>query len=91
MTQWRTQIWVWQESNRNDVDVTRQRMGLLNGLSMTRAEYKILSHKKEKYMEDALRMKEELQREEGEEEGEEADPDAGNAPAARCASCWCCC
>jgi hypothetical protein len=60
----------------------RQRMGLLNSLDLTNAEYKKLSSQREVYMEEALRLKEEMERkskaDDDEEEDEEDEDDEGN-------------
>lgn len=54
---------------------TRQTMGLLDGLLLCKSEFKELSHRREKYMEDALRLKEEMEREKLKDEDDEDDED----------------
>ena len=66
--------WSWQIVRSDDWAV-RQQMGLLKSLSLTREEYKKLTQKREMYMEDALQMKEEMEREKIKEEGEDDDDD----------------
>jgi hypothetical protein len=82
--------WPWQLAEKDtfiagkdsDVKPKRQRMGLLNSLDLTNAEYKVLSSQRELYMEEALRLKEEMERkskaDDDEEEDEEDEDDEGN-------------
>lgn len=62
--------WPWQRQP-TDNEEARRRMGLLKSLSITRAEYKKLVQRREHYMEDALRIKEEMEREKTKEEGDD--------------------
>jgi Bromodomain len=50
-------------------------VGLLNCLSLSQAEFKKLSNKRELYMEDALVLKEEMERQKLKEAGDEEDDD----------------
>lgn len=60
--------------------LTRQRMGLLNSLRLTKVDYKKLDHKREQYMDDALRLKEEMERQklkEDDDDDDDEDEDEG--------------
>jgi len=73
--------WPWQVDQSHH-EIARQQMGLLKALSLTPQDYNKLKHKRELYMEDALRMKEEMEREksaEGEDEEEYDDDDEEEA------------
>ena len=82
-------VWPWTDLTRRSSDPGRGQMGLLNTLVMTQSGYKFLNHTREKYMEDALRLKEELEREkrkeeedEDEDDDDDDDDDDGNAVSA---------
>jgi len=53
----------------------RYEIGLLDSLSLTNSDFKTLSQKRELYMEDALKLKEEMERQKLKEEGEDVDDD----------------
>ena len=57
------------------VSSNRQRMGLLNTLSLTDKEFKKYSQLRGEYMAEALRLKEELNEVEGEEDDDDDDDD----------------
>ena len=67
--------WPWEDRTRRKKDDGRGQMGLLNTLVMTAADYKRISHAREHYMEAALRLKEELERQKRKDEDEEDDDD----------------
>eukprot|EP00522_Entomoneis_paludosa_P005095 CAMPEP_0172474078 /NCGR_PEP_ID=MMETSP1065-20121228/69175_1 /TAXON_ID=265537 /ORGANISM="Amphiprora paludosa, Strain CCMP125" /LENGTH=2310 /DNA_ID=CAMNT_0013232255 /DNA_START=222 /DNA_END=7154 /DNA_ORIENTATION=- len=68
--------WPWQTKPSHH-GLARQQMGLLKALAFTPEEYKKFTHERELYMEDALRMKEEMEREklEGGDDEEDEDDD----------------
>jgi len=76
-------IWPWQVSDKigfvagkdSASKPRRQRMGLINSLELTKAEYKQLSSKRELYMEEALRLKEEMKRKAKADDEEDDDDD----------------
>ena len=70
--------WPWQ-ADQNSHGLARQQMGILRALEMTAEDYKKLSSKREEYMEEALRMKEEMEREKAEGGEEDDDDDDDNS------------
>ncbi|KAL7565041.1 hypothetical protein ACA910_020751 [Epithemia clementina (nom. ined.)] len=71
--------WSWQIV-RSDEALMRKQMGLLKSLSLTKDEYKKLTQKREVYMEDALQMKEEMEREKikGDDDEDDDEDDGGH-------------
>jgi hypothetical protein len=53
----------------------RCRVGLLNSLGLTKGDFKKLTHERELYMEDALRLKEEMDRQKSKEDEDYDDDD----------------
>lgn len=70
-------VWDWRkgESTLSEAAIRsdRQQMGLLNSLNLSKNHFKWLTSQREKYMEDALRLKEEMERKSKEDEDEEDD------------------
>jgi Bromodomain len=67
--------WPWQAKNPGSEAVSRTRVGLLKDLAVSKAEYKTMALEREKYMEEALRLKEEMDRQKLKEEGVDVDDD----------------
>lgn len=86
--------WPWKKTNKGSIS-SRERVGLVSTLSLSKEEYKQFTLQREAYMEEALRMKEENEGEQGNEDDDDDDDDdmeqnaevvtngeEGNAPSA---------
>ena len=66
--------WPWTRPN-DEVPLSRERVGLVSTLSLSKEEYKKYTTVREDYMEDALRMKEEAEGEQGNDDDDDDDDD----------------
>jgi Bromodomain len=71
----RKDAWPWQVQPSASEAVSRTRVGLLKDLAVSKAEYKTMALEREKYMEEALRLKEDMDRQKLKEEGVDVDDD----------------
>lgn len=67
--------WEWSGGNGQKITRDRNNVGTLKCLSLSSSDFKELNQKRELYMEDALQLKEDMERQRAKEEGEDIDDD----------------
>ena len=67
--------WEWNEGNDQNIVRDRSEVGCLKCLSLSSSDFKELNQMRELYIEDALLLKEEMERQKAKEEGEDVDDD----------------
>ena len=67
--------WDWDDGNDCSAIRDRSEVGCLGCLSLSSSEFKELNQKRDQYIEDALLLKEDMERQKAKEEGEDVDDD----------------
>jgi len=67
--------WPWNAGSEERAPRDRGQVGMLDCLSLSSEEFKALNQKRELYIEDALKLKEDMERQKLKEEGEDVDDD----------------